>query len=360
MKKRIVHLCTLDFLNNTSGGGQVFLCNLKTLEKYIDKLLVFVMDFKRLGVETYLCKNGELIHQRTFIIVPRIFFRYNVLILKFVTFLSLSFKYDLIWCEHFYSLPHKGITPGFVFKKIIYSQHDFLFKIKGLMDGETRNKLFLEEKATISKCRFMVAGNQVEVDYAKEKLHSKAFYLPISVENVLETAMDYSPTLIHLGSFGTTASRMGFEHFYHEVIPNIKTPVKTLLIGQNTNDIKFKDICGMGFVDDLGEFLKTGTINIIPWKYDSGQRTRVFQALGRGNVIVSYKVLGKIIPELINLRNCILVEEPVEFACAIDNLLNNNFLRTSIAFEALELARKMTIQNRVEKLKKIIVKSFGE
>jgi glycosyltransferase involved in cell wall biosynthesis len=355
MKKKLVLICTNDFLNNTSGGGQVFLNNLKTLENFVEYLPVFVFDFKNLKVESYLYKNSQLNFLEKYISLPRIFFRYNTLILKFLTFFKLSLKYDLIWCEHYYSLPFYRITPMFIFNKIIYSQHDFLFKIKSLKDGNKRDKLFVEEKKTINKCKFMIAGNQVEVDFAKEIFNAEAFYLPISIDRVWKTAIDQNPSVVHLGSFNTTASRLGFEHFYKDVKPMIKTPFKTILIGENSNLTDFKDIYGMGYVDDLSVFLKMGTINVIPWKYSTGHRTRVFQSLARGNVIVSYKVLGDIIPELNNLQNCILVNSEADFADAIDKLLNNTALRTSIAFEAFKLAKELTIQKRVAQLEKIMV-----
>jgi hypothetical protein len=353
--KKIAVFCSDDFLSNTAGGGQVFLCNLKTLNSHINPLSVYVFDFKNGKLLNYSFYDGKVHYKNTKLNIKYFPSKYRNIILKYISFLWLCFKYDFLWVEHFYSLPSFKLTPKFVFNKIIYSQHDFLFKIKALKDNTNKEKLYLEEKNTIEKCKLMIAGNQLEVDYAINIFNIKSYYLPISIDTTTFTELNLDNEIIHLGSLSTTASKIGLEHFLNDILPLFKKKIQVTLIGHGTEIINKHNIKGLGFVDNLSKYLKTGSICIIPWRYDSGQRTRVFEALAHGCIIVSYKILGKIIPELSHDENCILVDTETDFANAIENLIINKDLKKKLTQGSIDLTKKFNFEARVEKLHKILV-----
>uniref|UniRef100_UPI0040473CD4 glycosyltransferase n=1 Tax=Flavobacterium sp. TaxID=239 RepID=UPI0040473CD4 len=352
--KSLAFIITSDFIENKAGGGQVFKSNLKTLEAIYGRVKIYSFNFLKRKVETYNYENGKLNQTKDFLRLSYLRTKYSNLILKTFCYLKLSFKYELFWVEHFYALPSYKTTPNFIFKKIIYSQHDFLFKIKALRNKMPKEKLFVEETTTISKCKSIVAGNQLEVNFCKTTLKKQSYYLPISIDKISVSDFDDSKTIIHLESFNTTASKQGFEYFVDYILPYVQNDIKIKLIGQCTDQYNFENIKGYGFVDCLEDHLKTGTISIIPWKHDTGQRTRVFESLSFGCVIVSYSVLGEIIPELINNVNCILVHSEIEFANVINDIFCDVEKRKRIAKEAVNTARKFSFMKRVTNFKKIL------
>lgn len=353
--KSLAVVITSDFLQNNAGGGQVFKSNLKALEAIHGDLKIYSINFSKRKVESYHYEKGILVQTKNFIDLNWLNIKYSILIMKAICFIKLSFRYDLLWVEHYYSLPSFKVTPNYIFKKIIYSQHDFLFKIKALKNKVSKNnELYLEETKTISKCKLVISGNMLEVIYAKETLAVNSYYLPISINNISITEFDTSKEVVHLGSFNTTASKQGFKHYKNNIQQNVLDDVKVILIGQGTEGYQDDNIKGCGFVNNLSDYLKTGTISIIPWKHDTGQRTRVFESLSYGCVIVSYKVLGEIIPELLHNLNCVLVESDKEFAQAINDLMNNKDKRNKLAQEALKTAKIFNFDTRVDTLKKIL------
>lgn len=352
--KSLAFIITSDFIENKAGGGQVFKNNLKTLEAIYGTFNIYSFNFSKVKVETFSYENGNLNQKKDFINLHYLKNKYSNLILKTICYFKLFFEYELFWVEHYYALPSYKTVPNFIFKKIIYSQHDFLYKIKGLKDKMSKDKLFKEETTTLRKCKAIVAGNQLEVDFCNKTLNTKSYYLPISIDKVSVSNFDSSKNIIHLGSFNTTASKQGFEHFEKDIAPYVLNDVKIKLIGQGTEEYNLGNIKGYGYVNNLRDHLKTGTISIIPWNHDTGQRTRVFESLSFGCVIISYTVLGKIIPELINNVNCVLVESELEFSQAINDLVCNVERRSKIAKEAIVTAEKLNYNIRAIKLKKIL------
>jgi hypothetical protein len=354
--KNIAIICTSDFINNTAGGGSVFHCNLKSLYLLYNNVDIYMFDVLSCKVLKYIFTSNEMLFQEEYINLSFFKSKKRNMVLKFITYLSLSFKYNFFWVEHFYALPSYKLTPNFIFKKIIYSQHDFLFKIKSLKNNTNviDSKTFFEEKKTISKCKLLIAGNQIEVNYSKNEFKIPSYYLPIAIEKIIKSPIVYDNKIVHLGSFNTTASLNGFLHFKNNILPFFTCPIQTLLVGSGTEIFQDINIKGLGFQHNLSEILQTGTISIIPWQFDSGQRTRVFELLSFGCIIVSYKVLGEIIPELTNNVNCILVENEIEFATKIEEIIINKNIRNTIANNALKLAEYFNYNKRVLEIEKII------
>lgn len=352
MKKYCI-IASSDFIDNNAGGAQVIESNINTILALQSNLCVYFLDFK----------NRKIIRKKYFQSESKNTFRsslrypsigrYGATIIKTLLFFYLALKNELILSEHFYSLPNFKITPRFIQNKIIYSHHDFLFEIKALRDQSNKEYLKKIELDSIKKCKAVISGNFKEAEIIKG-LGIPTLYLPINTaDNNSSTEFDTSNTIFHLGSFNTTASKLGFLHFQKEILPNLDTNIKTILIGQDSDLYSSKELIkGLGFVDDLSDFLKKGSINIIPWKYGTGQRTRVFESISRGNIIVSYKVLGEIIPELVSGKNCILVDDEMQFASAINNLCKDHILRQKISNGAIQLSSYFSLENRVLKFQK--------
>ena len=348
--KKYCIVASSDFINNNAGGTQVIESNINTILAKETDLCVYFLDFKNRKIirKQYFQSLSKNILSSSFK-YPSIG-RYGATIIKTLLFFYLALKNEFILSEHFYSLPTFKITPRFIRNKIIYSHHDFLFEIKALRDQSNKEYLKKIELDSIKKCKAVISGNFKEAEIIKG-LGIPTLYLPINTTgNKMSLEFDFSSTIYHLGSFNTTASKLGFLHFQNEILPYCDKDIKTILIGQDSDLYSTKELIkGLGFVDNLSDFLKKGSINVIQWKYGTGQRTRVFESISRGNIIVSYKVLGEIIPELVSGKNCILVNDELQFASAINNLCKDHILRQKISNEAIQLSSYFSLENRVLK-----------
>ncbi|MFM1771010.1 MAG: hypothetical protein RLZZ71_152 [Bacteroidota bacterium] len=350
--RRIIIVASADFLNNKAGGAQVLESNIYTILEIQEYLHVVFIDFQnsRLTFKHFDKKNPNKPKIRI-LCLPNMG-RFSKTFYKFILYTILGLNYKKILCEHFYSLPNFKLTPNFIKKKIVYSHHDFLFEIKSLRHNKDKSDLRVVELNTLQKCEMAISGNHREAEYLRS-IGVECAYLPINTR-FLDVSIDFDNTseIFHLGSFETTASLNGYKNFQSNILPHLDGSIKIFLIGSKT-DLITKCECeiGLGYVEDLGAFLKRGTINIIPWKFGTGQRTRVFEAISRGNVIVSYLILGEIIPELVNGENCLLVENEIEFAQAITDLISNRHLRSRISNGALLLSEKFSLTSRVSKFR---------
>ncbi len=342
-----------DFIDNKAGGAQVIESNINTILAIQSNLSVYFLDFKNRKIIRKVYFQSESKNTLSSSLKIPLIGRYGPTIFKFLLFFYLALKYKFILNEHFYSLPNFKITPKFICNKIVYSHHDFLFEIKALRDQTNKDYLKKIEFDAIKKCEAVISGNFKEAEIIKG-LGIPTLYLPINTNsNKMPLEFDSSNTIFHLGSFNTTASKLGFLHFQNEILQYVDKEIKIILIGQGSGLYsRSQTIKGLGFVNDIGDFLKKGSINIIPWKYGTGQRTRVFESISRGNIIVSYKVLGDIIPELVSGKNCILVDDEMEFASAINNLCKDNILRQKISSGAIQLNSCFSLENRIKKFNK--------
>lgn len=349
-----------EFIQNTAGGGNVFYANLLMLSLLQKKVMVFFVARKKMISLEY---STEQLQQQQPPIqkwqLPLRGGRFVKLGIKILLFLYLTVRFKWLIVEHFYALPSMNYAPRFVFRKLIYSQHDFLFKVKALRDQTDKTSLKEVELKTIKQCKAAFAGNAKEAEFMNKQLGVSSIYLPIHTTKQPTTMedFDYSQTIYHLGSFKTTASKLGFEHYKQNILPLLDKSKLTLkLIGGSTEQFSSIDdhVEGLGFVDDLSSLLWLGSIQIIPWRYDSGQRTRVFEAIARGNVMISFKVLKEIIPELEHKKNCMLVNTDQEFASAIERLLDDQELRKKLAIGALALNNCFSLETRVQKFKEFV------
>lgn len=349
---------TISVIENNAGGKMLYFSNLRALSQLFDNIDLFFIDNSCSEIKFGNFISNRIHFKSTFILRFVNLLVKSLLIKKLLLYFYLWIYYPKIWVEHFYALPNFKITPKFIFNKIIYSQHDFLNIIKSYRDNRPKENLFKLEFNTISKCKLMISGNLYEVQMGKNVFNVNSYYLPMHCDPKIQIQWDYSNKIYHLGSINTTASRLGLNNFIYNVLPLCDFDLNLMLIGFGTDAYSGDKINALGFVDKLENVLLYGSINIIPWKFPTGQRTRVFEALSFGNVIISYDSLNAIIPELRNRENCILVSNDSEFSGAIYQLINDIGLRKRIATGALSLAKEFSLKNKVNNIDRILLEGF--
>lgn len=276
-------------------------------------------------------------------------------------------KPDLIWSEHLIE-NFLALQAG-VDAPVVYSHHDFLWKIRAIRQGPTwRNQLFRQAEINlIKKNKHIVSGSVSELEEIKQ-VNPMVYtaYLPPHYPSV---SVNYSianekPGIVHLGGLSITANRMGLKRFMEAAWPTItqKHAPELCIIGRADNvpeEVKaLLDKYGIkpiGFVDDLSSVLKPYDIHVIPYEGDTGVRTRLPQVLNYNQVLVSTKNACKGIIGLVHLENCVLADNVEEMSPYIIRILDGQLDYHSIADNGkVFFEEAFTLSGQQEKMKNLL------
>ena len=247
---------------------------------------------------------------------------------------------DFVWAQH---LPSASVAVQQAKVPVVYSHHDWLYKVKGL-NGNTawgqRSKKTEEE--VVRRASAVVSGSYVECDQLREVGSSNVHYIPVAYETVQPSEKDSgaAPRLVHLGGLGTTANRIGLERFFDVVWPNIKIDRSNMLVvGDMTlasDKMKrhLQQVTSTGYVEDLSRVIRAHDVHIIPWEHDTGQRTRLVLAFNYCQAVVAIRKSVSCYPEAVDGENCILVDSLEDMASAIHRLLFDDDLRRRLGENA--------------------------
>jgi hypothetical protein len=193
---------------------------------------------------------------------------------------------QFIWCEHLLIVLYFFliISDDFYIDKLIYSHHDFLFKILRKRAHSPRQWLRSclvrrLEKLTIEKIKSFVSGSQSELQElrlmapnAHQFTFLPCFYPPPQknrkkqINNVVK--------IYHIGTAGATANKIGIKFFLTEVFPAIENLSFTLEFIGDVKDYVLHNfpqlknhpkIIFHGFVKNLDEKIENNMIHIIPY-----------------------------------------------------------------------------------------------
>lgn len=288
----------------------------------------------------------------------RYFYRYvNDKNLNQIQNLISDFDISLIWGEHLQPalladhLHLKSKIP------VIYSHHDWSYRLAGYRQKKLslRKRLYLHLKKRIEiklvrSVAGCVSGSRTETEEililgAKKALYLPALYaIPDPGEKFDSNA---KPRVVHFGGLKATANRLGLERFMEICWPDLTSknviPFEFWIVGSLNgatpalnSQLKSHAVC-TGFVKDLGTVFRPYDIQIVPWEYNTGTRTRLPVAMAYRQVIVSTKAAASCLPELIDHKNCLLVDSLEEMTDDLLSLIEDPGLRKRLGDQGRKL-----------------------
>ncbi len=264
---------------------------------------------------------------------------------------------DLVWAEHL--VPAILATKALKGIPIIYSHHDWAWKIKSLRYYDENPKSFKSwikffllkrvEKALIHKVTASISASATEASELRLGCENVGYFPPIYEQVNLDDVDNEpsNPRIVHLGGMRTTATKQGLQRFLDIVWPSVcklmaKLP-ELLVVGDlrgasNSFLLQLKESGAhcMGFVQDLSSALKPYDIHVIPWEYNTGVRTRLVLAFNYSQVVIATRASVACFPEVRHRHNCILVDNLSEMAEEISALCSNKDLRKQLGVSARE------------------------
>ena len=152
-------------------------------------------------------------------------------------------------------------------------------------------------------------------------------------------------SLVFVGHMDWFPNRDGMEHFISEILPLLKARqgLHLTVIGRQRNftvPAAVHDRVSLaGFVDDLQARVRRASVFIVPLRAGSGTRLKILEAMAMGKAIVSTRMGAEGIG-LVDGDSASLVDKPLEFAQAIDRLLDEPELAHRLGRRARLLARE--------------------
>jgi|GEM_PF-6092089 len=262
-----------------------------------------------------------------------------------------------IWCEHLTPLLYLNLLSlkEELTTKIVYSHHDFLYKIllkrRGWFKDIVRSFFIKRLELSLFKgLRYFVSGSASEIEFAKINLSKQAHcqLLPCIYPAIQQKNRGLIPSLsdkvkiYHLGTVSATANRIGLVSFMKNVFPKIEHLDFTLEFIGNVKDfflaefpeyIEHPKIRLHGFVENLDELIEEQMIHIIPYQGFTGTRTRIGNLIQYKPCLVGYTNMTDSYPILSNNENALVANDLIEFIELLKEGVKRKELRQRLSLQ---------------------------
>lgn len=199
------------------------------------------------------------------------------------------------------------------------------------------------EAAALKKFDVVVAVSQRDSDkFTREHGAPASFVIPTGVD--LEFfgyhAPERSRDVVFCGSMDWLANQEGVQFFMDEIwarivaqVPDAKMKVVGRTPPQSLIDAakrKGFDWTFTGFVDDVRPHIAGAAVSVIPLRIGGGTRLKVFESMAMGPAVVSTAIGVEGLPVESGV-NCLIADEPADFAAQTVALLRDDSRRRQIS-----------------------------
>jgi hypothetical protein len=275
---------------------------------------------------------------------------------------------ELIWADSTFAL---ALAPRADYP-VVFGNYDFLFKLKAVRDKTSRASLAelltlrrrlkrpdALTRAALEAFEMKIAGEAAHVmcvsaseDSFLREHKIASSYIPIVGPTIARPSVSHLERPLRLFLFGNhnTAHGAALSEIRHRVWPILAkrhVPAEWHQIGRapsNPDDDwqwmerTFDQV--HGFVDDLATVFGMGDLSIVPYRHDTGFRTKFTVAAAYGVVSAGYDETFLCAPEFTRGVNAIVAKDPEQLAAAIASAASDPSTRRELGLAARELYEK--------------------
>ncbi|MBE2268024.1 MAG: glycosyltransferase family 4 protein [Anaerolinea sp.] len=264
-----------------------------------------------------------------------------------------SINPDYVWAEWIGALT--VIAPS---RKVIYSHHDFYYKVREVRDkvrGAKRRFIDQLRENRLKQYELMLSRKGLCTvcvsDSERQEFEAlgvrNVSYIPIVSETIPPPSVQTDTGRIFVfGTWHNTAMRSSMKHFREAIwnlIEHSALPLEWHQVGtletQQSDTWKWvqEHFVLHGFIEDLDSVFRIGDASILPYKENTGFRTRFVIAAAYGVVNIGYNETFLCAPEFTPGRNCLAGQTPQDIANLIQQYASDPALRKRLGEAAREL-----------------------
>ena len=270
--------------------------------------------------------------------------------------------YDIVQLEGLYLCPYINVVKEYSKAKVVYRAHNIEHEIWERTAAKQHNivkKRYLKiltnrlkkfEISLINQYDAVVPITERDSIHLNKLGNDKPVHvLPTGINtnelNSVNIKNDF-PSLFYIGALDWTPNQEGIIWFLDNIWINIFDKYKELkfyIAGRNApqwfiNKLKKKNIFYLGEIDNAYEFMASKSIMIVPLLSGSGMRIKIIEGMALGKTIISTSIGAEGI-NITNNENILIADNPNDFVCMIDKILNNKALFDNIGKNAINFVK---------------------
>lgn len=204
-----------------------------------------------------------------------------------------------------------------------------LLSLKRLIYQIEKKPVKRMELSVVDKFNKVCLVSYDDVKYLGEK---KSLVIYSNGVNCIDSNIVSKPNkIVFVGNMRTLQNQDAAVFFLNEIWPQLKDIKKGLelhFVGAEPPDFLLrlannKDIFVTGYIDDIGSYISDSTISVVPIRIAAGIQNKVLISMAYGVPCVMTSLVSKGIPEMENLVNCRIADNPKDFCLACISLLEN-------------------------------------
>lgn len=278
-------------------------------------------------------------------------------------------KPDIIQVEFIQNLNIGGLLPKSLKKIFVHHEIGFVMTDRMLKNVSLTNKQQNKKKqkkrqeiARLNQYDGIITLTETDKDVLEKSGVKPPIYVSPAAVNTREKEYDgWNGLIVFVGGYYHRPNQEGMDWFLREVIPCVdwskypQTQLKIVGLGWPTSyegNFNGLTVHLTGYVDDLSEHVSR-TLMIVPLLTGSGMRMKILDASALSVPFVSTSVGA----EGLNFSDgdtCMIADGAIDFAKALEKLMNDHSLREVIARKAHHLYKEnYSLESLVERRKEI-------
>ena len=278
-------------------------------------------------------------------------------------------KPDIIQVEFIQNLNIGGLLPKSLKKIFVHHEIGFVMTDRMLKNVSLTNKQQNKKKqkkrqeiARLNQYDGIITLTETDKDVLEKSGVKPPIYVSPAAVNTREKEYDgWNGLIVFVGGYYHRPNQEGMDWFLREVTPCVdwskypQTQLKIVGLGWPTSyegNFNGLTVHLTGYVDDLSEHVSR-TLMIVPLLTGSGMRMKILDASALSVPFVSTSVGA----EGLNFSDgdtCMIADGAIDFAKALEKLMNDHSLREAIARKAHHLYKEnYSLESLVERRKEI-------
>ena len=278
-------------------------------------------------------------------------------------------KPDIIQVEFIQNLNIGGLLPKSLKKIFVHHEIGFVMTDRMLKNVSLTNKQQNKKKqkkrqeiARLNQYDGIITLTETDKDVLEKSGVKPPIYVSPAAVNTREKEYDgWNGLIVFVGGYYHRPNQEGMDWFLREVTPCVdwskypQTQLKIVGLGWPTSyegNFNGLTVHLTGYVDDLSEHVSR-TLMIVPLLTGSGMRMKILDASALSVPFVSTSVGA----EGLNFSDgdtCMIADGAIDFAKALEKLMNDHSLREVIARKAHQLFKEnYSLESLVERRKEI-------